>query len=106
MLQVGGEFVIEKGKGVWCHRMRNTRDHAEFGVLREELGYDGAKPPVRKRWSTGLVRELSNRRRSWSNRSPKRDEGEEREKGRPMSMVLDRLKEEPVQTNGVVDVAA
>jgi len=96
--QVGGEFVIEEGRAVWCHRMRNTRDHAEFGLLKEELGYNGEKPPVRKRWSTGLVRSLSNRRQSWS-RSRDREE-----RPRPSSMVLDRLKEEPV--NGQVDVAA
>jgi len=96
--QVGGEFVIEKGRAVWCHRMRNTRDHAEFGVLKEELGYHGQKPPVRKRWSMGVVRSLSSRRQSWS-RSRDRDE-----RPRPSSMVLDRLREEPV--NGHVDVAA
>lgn len=91
--------MIEGGRAVWCHRMRDTRDHAEFGVLKEELGFNGAKPPVRsKRWSTGLVRSLSNRRRSWSR---SRDHVE---RPRPASMVLDRLREEPV--NGYVDVAS
>lgn len=83
--------MIEEGRAVWCHRMRNTRDHAEFGVLKEELGYHGQKPLVRmKRWSTGLARSLSNRRQSWS-RSRDREE-----RARPSSMVLDRLREEPV----------
>ncbi len=40
--QVGGEFLVEGGKVVkWCHRMRNTRDHAEVGVLRGVLGMEG-----------------------------------------------------------------
>lgn len=97
--QVGGEFVLEGGRVVWCHRMRNTRDHAEFGVLKEELGYAGGKPPVRsKRWSMGVVRSLSSRRQSWAR------SGEREERGRPASMVLDRLREEPV--GGQVGVGA
>ncbi|KAL8817719.1 MAG: hypothetical protein Q9191_008091 [Dirinaria sp. TL-2023a] len=106
--QVGGEFLFEKVEDegeedrravTWCHRMRNTRDHAEFSVLKTELGYNGERPPVRKRWSTGLVRSLSNRRLSWKG-------GEERP--RPGSMVLlDKLKEEPLGTSGAhVGVAA
>ena len=35
--QLGGEFLWEDGELVWCHRMRNTRDHTEVGVLREML---------------------------------------------------------------------
>ena len=57
--QVGGEFLFElrpssKGsdmkklgnsgiksvKVTWCHRMRNTRDHAEIRVIRRVLGLD------------------------------------------------------------------
>ncbi|KAK4121390.1 hypothetical protein N657DRAFT_648214 [Parathielavia appendiculata] len=30
----------------WCHRMRNTRDHAEIPVLMEVLGLEGAGIPV------------------------------------------------------------
>ncbi|KAI9823773.1 MAG: hypothetical protein M1832_002330 [Thelocarpon impressellum] len=37
--QVGGEFMFDEGKVVWCHRMRNTRDHAEIPELRRVLGF-------------------------------------------------------------------
>lgn len=81
--QVGGEFLFEPvgdlgvspvtpGAGemeeekrvVWCHRMKNTRDHAEVPELREVLGLDGLGVPggnekrwlkaVRERKGTGL----------------------------------------------------
>ncbi|KAI9680628.1 MAG: hypothetical protein M1817_004068 [Caeruleum heppii] len=39
--QVGGEFLFDDGKVTWCHRMRNTRDHAEMPALRRLLGFDG-----------------------------------------------------------------
>ena len=64
--QVGGEFVFEDGRVTWCHRMRNTRDHAEVPEIRTVLGLDGDRRIVRKRWTTGLGRALSNRRQSWS----------------------------------------
>lgn len=69
--QVGGEFLFENGKVTWCHRMRNTRDHAEIPDLRKHLGLDGEEKPVKKRWSTaalgkGLGRRLSSRRQSWA----------------------------------------
>ena len=49
--QVGGEFLFEtaalgKGQGdvgvqvTWCHRMKNTRDHAEVPIIRHVLGLD------------------------------------------------------------------
>jgi hypothetical protein len=82
--QVGGEFLFEPVAGVaddataasrlstpasseadgiseekrvtWCHRMRNTRDHAEIPELREVLGFNG--PGVagknKRRWSKAL----------------------------------------------------
>ena len=63
---MGGEFIFEDGRVTFCHRMKNTRDHAEIPVLRRELGLDGERPPARKRWSmTGLGRRLSQRRQSW-----------------------------------------
>ncbi|MCJ1233993.1 hypothetical protein MMC14_001951 [Varicellaria rhodocarpa] len=69
--QVGGEFLFEDGQVKWCHRMKNTRDHAEVTELRRRLGLDDERPPVRKRWSTNLAnsslgRSLSNKRHSWS----------------------------------------
>ncbi|KAF2015146.1 hypothetical protein BU24DRAFT_410819 [Aaosphaeria arxii CBS 175.79] len=38
--QVGGEFLFEGGEVKWVHRMRNTRDHVEVGVVRELLGLE------------------------------------------------------------------
>ncbi|KAI9841411.1 MAG: hypothetical protein M1838_003592 [Thelocarpon superellum] len=37
--QIGGEFVFDQGQVVWCHRMRNTRDHAEIPEIRKVLGF-------------------------------------------------------------------
>ncbi|KAK5107970.1 hypothetical protein LTR62_000515 [Meristemomyces frigidus] len=39
-LQIGGEFLLEDGEVVWCHRMRNYRNHAEVSVLRKLLELD------------------------------------------------------------------
>lgn len=36
--QNGGEWLFEDGEVKWCHRMRNTMDHAEVEELRELLG--------------------------------------------------------------------
>lgn len=36
-LQIGGEFLFQDGQCVWCHRMKNYRNHAEIGVLRRVL---------------------------------------------------------------------
>ena len=38
--QVGGELLFESGEVKWCHRMRNTRDHAEVKVLKQVLGFE------------------------------------------------------------------
>ena len=74
MQQVGGEFLFEPvgelaaspitpGVGeeeekrvVWCHRMRNTRDHVEVPELREVLGLDGLGVPGgnTKRWTKAV----------------------------------------------------
>lgn len=78
MKQVGGEFLFEpvsdvllspiiaspaspgqnanfeeEKRVVWCHRMKNTRDHVEIPELREVLGFDDAGKPGKnqKRWS-------------------------------------------------------
>ena len=57
--QVGGEFLFEEGTVGWCHRMRNTRDHAELGELRRLLGLDGPshlrQRSPRKRWSMAAI---------------------------------------------------
>ncbi len=89
--QVGGEFLFEvtgggtlltnskPGNGAlqkvevtWCHRMKNTRDHAELPVLKQVLGLEDARgedqrPRSETSWRTsGLVRSLSNKRQSLS----------------------------------------
>ncbi|KAF2026459.1 hypothetical protein EK21DRAFT_115809 [Setomelanomma holmii] len=63
--QVGGEFLFEDGECTWAHRMKNTRDHAEVVDLRNLLGLDGTRPPMRKRWSHG-IKETNPGRRSLS----------------------------------------
>lgn len=47
----------EEKRVTWCHRMRNTRDHAEIPELREVLGMDGEGVPGndKKRWSKALI---------------------------------------------------
>lgn len=36
-LQIGGEFLFENGQVVWCHRMKNYRNHAEIETLKRVL---------------------------------------------------------------------
>jgi hypothetical protein len=47
---------VEEKRITWCHRMKNTRDHAELPELRAVLGLDGAGNPGkdRKRWTKAL----------------------------------------------------
>jgi hypothetical protein len=51
-----GSGYGEEKRVTWCHRMRNTRDHAEVPELREVLGLDGVGVPGKdkKRWSKAL----------------------------------------------------
>ncbi|TVY93226.1 Thioredoxin-like protein [Lachnellula willkommii] len=53
---LGGGTFIEEKRVTWCHRMRNTRDHAEIPELREVLGLDGYGVPGRnkRRWTRAL----------------------------------------------------
>ncbi|KAL9125459.1 MAG: hypothetical protein Q9217_005344 [Psora testacea] len=97
--QVGGEFLFEEGQVSWCHRMRNTRDHAEIGETRKQLGLDGGfVKPERKRWSTGLTgglgRRLSSKRQSWHGGRSTTLNGEERS---PTRKLMDQLKEEGLE---------
>ncbi|KAI7342635.1 hypothetical protein KC354_g16183 [Hortaea werneckii] len=39
-MQIGGEFLFDEGEVVWCHRMRNYRNHAEVAVMRKVLELD------------------------------------------------------------------
>lgn len=47
--------------------MQNTRDHAELADLQAVLKSGEERAPRREKWSSGMVRSLSNRarRRSW-----------------------------------------
>lgn len=49
------DTAVEK-RVTWCHRMRNTRDHAEIPELREVLGLDGHGSPGKnkRRWSKAV----------------------------------------------------
>ncbi|KAK3942319.1 AhpC/TSA antioxidant enzyme-domain-containing protein [Diplogelasinospora grovesii] len=55
-----GVFGGEEKQVTWCHRMKNTRDHAEIPELMEVLGLDGNGMPLtntekdRKRWERAL----------------------------------------------------
>jgi hypothetical protein len=40
IFQIGGEFLFEEGEVVWCHRMKNYRNHAEVDVIRKVLELD------------------------------------------------------------------
>jgi hypothetical protein len=37
---VGGEFLIREGRVIWCHRMRNYRDHTNPDVIKKIVGAD------------------------------------------------------------------
>ena len=37
IFQVGGEFLFEEGKLIWCHLMKGMRNHAEIKMLRRVL---------------------------------------------------------------------
>ncbi|KAL8860313.1 MAG: hypothetical protein Q9178_003284 [Gyalolechia marmorata] len=96
--QVGGEFIFDDGEVTWCHRMKNTRDHAEIPEMRRQLGLDGATPPLRKTFSSGirrsssqLGRKLSDRRKSWS-RSRDRSE-----KPSPDGSMMEKVKEDQAE---------
>ena len=97
--QVGGEFLFEKGEVVWCHRMTNTRDHAEVPELRKQLGLDDEHPPRRKRWSSpgiaGLSRKLStSRSRSWSRKRNSIHVGNAEGRNSNEGSMMEKLQEE------------
>lgn len=57
MLEMGS---VEEKHVTWCHRMKNTRDHAEIPELREVLGLDEKEGPPKgsnaKRWQKALLK--------------------------------------------------
>ena len=70
--QVGGEFLFEDEKVVWCHRMRNTRDHAEVEELKRivglEPGHDATGMETQKKRRSTMRPDTLLKRRSgnWS----------------------------------------
>ena len=101
--QVGGEFMFENERVTWCHRMKNTRDHAEIPETRKVLGLDGGEEaPRRKRWSTGLGRTLSERRQSWSRSRSRQSKRSSRPASVVMVPVTEEQGEQGVQTAGNV----
>jgi len=38
--QIGGEFLFEEGEVIWCHRMKNYRNHVEVPLIRKILELD------------------------------------------------------------------
>lgn len=40
LLQVGGEFLFSDEEVIWCHRMKDYRNHTEMDVLRRVLEID------------------------------------------------------------------
>ncbi|RMZ70358.1 TSA antioxidant enzyme-domain-containing [Pyrenophora seminiperda CCB06] len=64
--QVGGEFLFEKGECTWAHRMKTTRGHAEVSELRNLIGLDGTRPPVRRKWSHHVKGQDKDRKRAMS----------------------------------------
>ena len=77
----GGEFLFEaaddgEASVTWCHRMTNSRDHAEIETLKNVLQLTGnhvlaERPGVGRRRSTAdrLRRSFSGRRQSWLGRN-------------------------------------
>jgi hypothetical protein len=59
--QLGIGYVEVEKRVTWCHRMRNTRDHAEIPEIREVLGLepmDGVDAPEgadKERWTKALL---------------------------------------------------
>ncbi|KAM3074207.1 hypothetical protein ACMFMG_002972 [Clarireedia jacksonii] len=54
--ELGEQQGYEEKQITWCHRMKNTRDHAELPEIREVLGFDdiGEGGKDKKRWSKAL----------------------------------------------------
>jgi hypothetical protein len=95
MKQVGGEFLFENGECTWVHRMRNTRDHSEIGELRNLLGLDGTRPPMRKRWSHNIKQTKPDRRSmSWGRLRSKSRSTKDKERDNSGKVTPEKLEEE------------
>jgi hypothetical protein len=62
--QVGGEFLFEDGQCTWAHRMKTTRGHTEVTAIRDLIGLDATRPPVRRKWSHDVKTPNKDKRRS------------------------------------------
>ena len=116
--QVGGEFVFQSDGSIsWCHRMKNTRDHAELDELRKALQM-GSEPepaaavapgkPIGSRRSmsgAGLVRKLSDRRKSWRNSMSRNRFRNTEANGSIPHATMEKLKEEDGAPEGDRDAA-
>jgi hypothetical protein len=99
--QVGGEFLFENGDCTWVHRMKTTRGHSEVGELRNLLGLDGARPPMRKRWSHNVKQPKDNRRSmSWGRLRSKSKSAKEGERDASRKATPEKVEEEPRQLVG------
>ena len=81
--------------------MKTTRGHAEVGEIRQLLGLDDRRPPMRKRWSHGIKveKDKQNRRSlSWGRLRSKSKGAKELEKSGSTTPV----EEEEVGPNRVV----
>lgn len=117
--QVGGEFLFETdGHVSWCHRMRNTRDHAELDQLRKELQMGGGESdstpavapgkPVGSRRSgsgVGLVHRVSDHRKSWRASLTRSRFRDTQANGSVPPEAMERLKEEHGVAHGDRDTA-
>jgi len=90
----------------WCHRMRNTRDHAEIPELLEILGISTAEiegPQQGKRWDKALVERKGVSRKSVvSGNGGKEEVPMEFDFGRRLSRGS-RASSEKLMGNGVED---
>jgi hypothetical protein len=59
--QLGSGYTEVEKRVTWCHRMRNTRDHAEIPEIREVLGLepldevDAPEGADKERWTKALL---------------------------------------------------
>lgn len=87
--------------------MKNTRDHAEVPLVRQQLGLDDTPPPQRKRWSAagiggGITRRLSNRRPlSWASGPRSKSENKMERPAQGMGFLKEDDGEEVANQKGV-----
>ena len=62
--QVGGEFLLRGTTTLFCHRMRNTRDHTEMPALRRVLDLPAETTPARPRERGARLARAASRSRS------------------------------------------